>query len=85
MTVVRIDFHDQDREVLREIGTLLDQLDAAIASDDVATVSNLLTSARLTYLGGFCVGLADREPTFQRYPGDEPRPIPHGPSEPEQT
>jgi hypothetical protein len=62
VTTAPIPFGDVDRARLREVGTLLDQLDAAVASADLDTMSNLLTSARLTYLGGFCAGLADREP-----------------------
>lgn len=58
----RIPFYDEDREKLRRIGSLIDQLDAALGEDDVAAISNLLSSTDLTYLGGYAAGLADREP-----------------------
>jgi hypothetical protein len=62
----RIEFWEQDRATLRELGTLLDQLDAAAAAGDLDAMHNLVRpnvgGSRVTYLGGYCAGLADREP-----------------------
>jgi hypothetical protein len=63
MPAERIEFHEQDRETLREVGTLLDQLGAAYDADDPAQLSAVLSTPRLSYLGAFAAGLADRPPT----------------------
>lgn len=57
-----VPFYDKDRETLREAGRLLDRLDAALADDDQVAIASALQGSRLTYLGGYLAGLADREP-----------------------